>query len=69
MLYSLSFLDPTNPANAHVAGLQEDLKMSNKQYRIALAATYVPYILTELPSNLVLKAVGPNLMLSTMLML
>ncbi|KAJ3787109.1 major facilitator superfamily domain-containing protein [Lentinula aff. detonsa] len=43
--------------------------MSNKQYSIALTVTYVPYILSELPSNLMLKAVGPNLMLPTMLTL
>ncbi|KAG6867823.1 hypothetical protein C0993_010653 [Termitomyces sp. T159_Od127] len=61
--------DRTNFANARVAGLQTDLKMTNKQYSIALTVTYVPYIVAELPSNLVLKAVGPNLMLPTMLTL
>jgi len=43
--------------------------MTNKQYSIALTVTYVPYIVAELPSNLLLKAVGPNLMLPTMLTL
>ncbi|KAG6860541.1 hypothetical protein C0995_010003 [Termitomyces sp. Mi166 len=69
MFYLLSFLDRTNLANARVAGLQKDLKMTNNQYSIALTVTYVPYIVAELPSNLVLKAVGPNLMLPTMLTL
>ncbi|KAE9395528.1 MFS general substrate transporter [Gymnopus androsaceus JB14] len=69
MFYLLSFLDRTNVSNARVAGLQTDLKMTNKQYSIALTVTYVPYILAELPSNLLLKAVGPNLMLPTMLTL
>ncbi|KAJ8090738.1 hypothetical protein PM082_018304 [Marasmius tenuissimus] len=55
MFYFLSFLDRTNIANARVAGLQTDLKMSNKEYSIALTVTYIPYILAELPSNLVLK--------------
>ncbi|KAF5377396.1 hypothetical protein D9757_009725 [Collybiopsis confluens] len=67
MFYLLSFLDRTNVANARVAGLQTALKMTNKEYSIALTVTYVPYIATELPSNLLLKAVGPNLMLPTML--
>jgi sugar phosphate permease len=67
MFYFLSFLDRTNVGNARVAGLQTDLKMTNKQYSIALTVTYVPYIVAELPSNLMLKAVGPNLMLPTML--
>ncbi|GLB38895.1 putative major facilitator superfamily protein [Lyophyllum shimeji] len=69
MFYLLSFLDRTNLGNARVAGLQKDLKMTNKQYSIALTVTYVPYIVAELPSNLLLKTVGPNLMLPTMLTL
>jgi len=47
--------DRTNLGNARVAGLQKDLKMTNKQYSIALTVTYVPYIFAELPSNLLLK--------------
>ncbi|KAF9445153.1 MFS general substrate transporter [Macrolepiota fuliginosa MF-IS2] len=69
MFYLLSFLDRTNLGNARVAGLQTDLKMTNNQYSIALTVTYVPYIVAELPSNLLLKVVGPNLMLPTMLTL
>jgi hypothetical protein len=42
-------------ANARVAGLQKYLGMTNKQYSIALTVTYVPYIVAELPSNLLLK--------------
>ncbi|KAF8957377.1 major facilitator superfamily domain-containing protein [Flammula alnicola] len=69
MFYFLSFLDRSNVSNARVAGLQTNLKMTNKQYSIALTVTYVPYIAAELPSNLLLKMVGPNLMLPTMLTL
>ncbi|KAJ3888947.1 major facilitator superfamily domain-containing protein [Lentinula edodes] len=69
MYFFLSFLDRTNVGNARVAGLQKDLGMSNKQYSIALTVTYVPYIVFQLPSNLILKAVGPNLLLPTMLTL
>ncbi|KAF5327673.1 hypothetical protein D9619_005010 [Psilocybe cf. subviscida] len=69
MFYFLSFLDRSNISNARVAGLQKDLKMSNHQYSVALTVTYVPYIAAELPSNLLLKIVGPNLMLPTMLAL
>ncbi|KAJ2931861.1 hypothetical protein H1R20_g5229, partial [Candolleomyces eurysporus] len=69
MFYLLSFLDRTNLGNARVAGLQHDLHLTNHQYSIALTVTYIPYILAELPSNLLLKAVGPNLMLPAMLTL
>ncbi|CAA7268901.1 unnamed protein product [Cyclocybe aegerita] len=69
MFYLLSFLDRSNIGNARVAGLQKDLKMTNKEYSIALTVTYVPYIAAELPSNLLLRIVGPDLMLPTMLTL
>ncbi|KAJ6457051.1 major facilitator superfamily domain-containing protein [Mycena vitilis] len=69
LFYLLSFLDRTNIGNAKVAGLLKDLKMTPQQYSIALTVTYVPYIVAELPSNLLLKIVGPNLMLPTMLAL
>lgn len=69
MLYFLSFLDRSNIANARVAGMQKDLKMSNFQYSVALTVTYVPYTVAELPSNLLLKYVGPDLMLPTMVTL
>ncbi|KAJ7765742.1 major facilitator superfamily domain-containing protein [Mycena metata] len=69
IFYLLSFLDRTNIGNAKVAGLLTDLKMTPRQYSIALTVTYVPYIAAELPSNLLLKIVGPNLMLPAMLTL
>ncbi|KAJ7221518.1 major facilitator superfamily domain-containing protein [Mycena pura] len=72
LFYLLSFLvrrDRTNIGNAKVAGLTEQLKMTPKQYSIALTVTYVPYIAAELPSNLLLKTVGPNIMLPAMITL
>ncbi|KAG6917182.1 hypothetical protein DXG01_003525 [Tephrocybe rancida] len=84
MFYLLSFLDRTNLAssvgNARAAGLQEDLKMTNYQYSIALTVTFIPYIAIKIPSNRVLnvrgppgsvhdEAVGPGLMLPMMMTL
>lgn len=63
MFYLLSFLDRANIGNARVAGLQKDLKMTNREYSTVLTITYVPYIASELPSNLLLKKVGPNRLL------
>ena len=51
----ISVQDRVNLGNARVAGLQTDLKLTNHQYSVALTVTYVPYILSELPSNLLLK--------------
>ncbi|KZT51527.1 MFS general substrate transporter [Calocera cornea HHB12733] len=65
LFYLLSFLDRSNIGNARVAGLQADLKLSDYQYQLAITFTYVPYIISELPSNLLLKIVGPQILLPT----
>ncbi|KAK0457496.1 major facilitator superfamily domain-containing protein [Desarmillaria tabescens] len=67
IFYFLSFLDRTNIGNARIAGLQHDLQMSNKQYCMALTVTYIPNIAAELPSNLLLRVIGPNYLLPTLL--
>lgn len=67
MFYLLSFLDRANIGNARVAGLQKGLKMTDHQYQICITVTYVPYILAELPSNLLLRKVGPNILMPTIL--
>ncbi|KAI5995776.1 major facilitator superfamily domain-containing protein [Pisolithus orientalis] len=69
MFYLMSSLDRNNIGNARIAGMQTALKMSNYQYTLALTVTYIPYIAMELPSNLILKRVGPNLMLPAMVTL
>lgn len=35
----------------------EDLKLTNRQYSIALTVTYVPYIVAELPLTLLIRKV------------
>lgn len=60
MLYLLSFLDRTNVGQARLNGLEKDLKMSKDgyDYRIALTVLYIPYIIFEIPSNLLVKRIG-----------
>ncbi|EJT96563.1 MFS general substrate transporter [Dacryopinax primogenitus] len=65
LFYLLSFLDRSNIGNARVAGLQADLKLTDFQYQLAITFTYVPYVVAELPSNLLLKIVGPQILLPT----
>ncbi|PGH06774.1 hypothetical protein GX51_02215 [Blastomyces parvus] len=63
MLYLLAFLDRSNIGNARVAGLQKDLGITDLQYQTAITVTYVPYIAAELPSNLLIKKIGPRILL------
>ncbi|EIM82651.1 MFS general substrate transporter [Stereum hirsutum FP-91666 SS1] len=69
LFYLLSFLDRANVGNARVAGLQTDLKMTDHQYSTALTVTYVPYIVMELPMNLLMKRLGANITLPLMVTL
>ena len=46
-LYLLSFLDRSNIGNAKIAGLTDDLKLSDSQYEWLLTAFYIMYILFE----------------------
>lgn len=69
VFYLLSWLDRTNLGNARVAGLQTDLRLTNDQYSISLTVTLVPYLCAELPVNLLLKIVGPNVLLPTLMTL
>ncbi|PPQ82706.1 hypothetical protein CVT25_009403 [Psilocybe cyanescens] len=67
LIYLLSFLDRSNIGNARVAGLQKGLHMTDHQYQVAVTITYVPYVLSEIPANLILRRVGPNVLIPTLL--
>ncbi|KAG9251913.1 putative MFS transporter [Emericellopsis atlantica] len=64
LAYLLCFLDRTNIGNARLFGLEEDLGLEGSQYQIAVAVLFVPYVLIEVPSNLVLKKLRPSRWLS-----
>ena len=47
LLYLLSFLDRSNIGNAKIAGLTDDLRLSDDQYEWLLTTFYITYILFE----------------------
>lgn len=64
LLYLFSFLDRVNIGNARLYGLEEDLGLEGDQYQIAVSVLFVTYVLSELPSNLVIKRFTPSRWLS-----
>ncbi|RDW74831.1 hypothetical protein BP6252_05973 [Coleophoma cylindrospora] len=60
ILFLLNFLDRTNIGNAKIQGLVQDLKMTGSDYNVALMIFFVPYILFEVPSNVIIKRVAPS---------
>ncbi|PWY86932.1 putative MFS transporter [Aspergillus heteromorphus CBS 117.55] len=60
LLYLVSFLDRTNVGNAKLAGLQEDLHMTDSQYNAALTIFFVSYSVFEPLTNVLLKRMRPS---------
>jgi hypothetical protein len=64
-MYLLAFLDRVNIANANVFGLSKELGIDGgNKYNNALVIFFVPYILFEIPSNILLKKFKPRVWLS-----
>ncbi|KAF2431931.1 MFS general substrate transporter [Tothia fuscella] len=65
ILYLLAFLDRVNISNANIFGLSKELDLlHDNRYNTALVIFFVPYILFEIPSNVLLKKFSPNVWLS-----
>ena len=64
VFYALSYLDRINIGNARIEGLEKDLDMAGHDYNVALQVFFVPYILLEVPSNILLKRLAPSTWLS-----
>ncbi|KAF2868954.1 major facilitator superfamily domain-containing protein [Massariosphaeria phaeospora] len=69
VLFLVAFLDRVNIGNAKIQGLTEDLHLQNSDYNIALFVFFIPYILFEVPSNLVLKRLAPSTWLALIMVL
>jgi hypothetical protein len=67
VLFLLAFLDRTNIGNAKIQGLEDGLNLSGPQYNIALFVFFIPYILFEVPSNILLKKIAPSTWLSSIM--
>lgn len=71
LMYLVMFLDRTNIANARIEGLEAGLDMPSNGYNVALSVFYVPFVLFEIPSNLVLSLpfISPRWYLGAMMTL
>ncbi|PTB61871.1 MFS general substrate transporter [Trichoderma citrinoviride] len=66
ILYLISQLDRANIGNAKIEGLSEDLHLVGNQYNIVLALFFTPYILLEVPSNILLRKSRPSVYLGSL---
>ncbi|KAH7375528.1 MFS transporter [Plectosphaerella cucumerina] len=66
-LYTLTFLDRVNIGNARLWNLEKDLRMSGYDYNLAVLVFYIPYILLEIPSNMLLNRIRPRYYISALI--
>ncbi|KAJ3533060.1 hypothetical protein NM208_g8155 [Fusarium decemcellulare] len=54
IMYILNYLDRNNIASAKLAGIMEDLNLSNTEYQSCVSILFVGYIIMQIPSNMML---------------
>ncbi|KAL2819573.1 major facilitator superfamily domain-containing protein [Aspergillus cavernicola] len=65
VMYMITFLDRVNIGNAAVLGMRDELGLvTGTKYNAALMIFFIPYILFEIPSNILLKKLSPHVWLS-----
>ncbi|KAF2832316.1 MFS general substrate transporter [Ophiobolus disseminans] len=67
-IWLFSFIDRSNIGNARIAGLTADLGISTgTSFNIALLVFYIPYILVDVPSNLLVKKLRAGIYLPSLI--
>lgn len=59
-LYLLCFLDRANVGNARIQGMGKDLKLVGFRFNWVTSIFYIVYMFVEVPSNILLKWIGPK---------
>ncbi|KAI7570755.1 MFS general substrate transporter [Hortaea werneckii] len=54
-LYLITYIDKVNIGNAKIEGLLPSLGMDGTDYNVAVSIFFIPYILAEVPSNMILQ--------------
>ncbi|KAL1960550.1 hypothetical protein VTO42DRAFT_7129 [Malbranchea cinnamomea] len=60
LTYSFALIDRVNLPNARIAGMDEDLGLSiGNRYSLLSMIFFVPYVVFQFPSNIVIRKIGP----------
>ncbi|EOA87862.1 hypothetical protein ACJQWK_08646 [Exserohilum turcicum] len=68
LMFLMNYLDRINVSNARLAGLQEDLNMTDTIWNTGISTFYVGYLVGQLPGNLWLAKADPRWLLPSMMM-
>ncbi|KAG6887532.1 hypothetical protein C0995_014570 [Termitomyces sp. Mi166 len=62
LIYSVAVVDRVNTGVARVAGMEKDLRLDiGNRYSVVACIYFIPYILLQLPSNIVLRKLGARI--------
>ncbi|GJN92861.1 hypothetical protein Rhopal_005901-T1 [Rhodotorula paludigena] len=65
-VYAISLIDRTNISIARTVGMGRDLALTvGERYSIITCLFFVPYIIFEIPANLLIRKIGPRNQLAT----
>lgn len=64
VVFVFGFLDRINLGNVAVLGIMQELNLRGNDFNIAVQVFFVPYILLDIPSNIVLKKFTPSTWIS-----
>lgn len=63
-MYFLNYVDRNTLAQARLNGLEEELGMHGTQFNTTISILFVGYILTQVPSNMLITRVPPSIYMS-----
>ncbi|KAF4536465.1 Vitamin H transporter [Lasiodiplodia theobromae] len=63
MMLLMNYLDRINVSNARLAGMQDDLHMSDTMWSAGISLFYVGYIISQVPANVIIAKGKPRILL------
>lgn len=63
----MTFWDRVNIGNAKIQGMTKDLHLDGQKFNIATMILFIPFILFEIPENIILKKTQPYIWLTTLM--
>ncbi|KAI2085205.1 hypothetical protein LOZ36_004181 [Ophidiomyces ophidiicola] len=64
-MYFLNYVDRNTLAQARLNGVEKELGMHGSQFNTAISILFVGYILTQVPSNMLITRIAPSIYMST----
>lgn len=68
-MYFLNYIDRNTLAQARLNGLEEDLGMHGSQFNTTISILFVGYVLTQVPSNMLITRIAPSIYMSSWMVL